>query len=414
MNMNTRRSLIGDEFFSFTRTDLLLKLILLFPITTLFQYHIGFLNKLLFFVVLAVLFCKSTARPRSFIYVAFVTGFWALDMLVTPIAALKANLNMAFYYIFLVYYFVFILVDPEKIWKLLVKNRRYIFYVVLFYTAMVTLSIFLPSSYEQSDSGGWGDEKYFTSFSGSPNRVGPASVFIVVLIAFLIRVGTHKAIALAVIPQVYVFLMGGSRTYFVVGLCACLVLFYIFVGSKKWFFLSLIPVGLVGIVLVLNSSMMDKFAATFQANQGLSQREFWRRLTNTRSIFWIDQLKMFFATPWYKQLLGNGINFTTYNYGLWAHSDFIEILCSYGYVGLANYLVLMIYAMAKLMETRKRHLFIKCVCVFIWFFNAFFNFFYCYFCAMLCYPILLMIISHLDNKKYIRHKEKLENCERKI
>ena len=399
MNTNLRRSLIGDEFFSFTRTDLLIKLILLFPITTLFQYHIGILNKLLFFVVLVVLFCKSTARPRPFLYVALVTCLWAVDIVVTPIAALKSNLNMAFYYIFLVYYLVFVLVDPKKIWDLLEKNRRYIFYVVLIYTAVLTLSIFLPSSYQQSEAGGWGDEKYFMSISGSPNRVGPASVFIVVLITFLIQTGSHKALALLAAPQLYAFLMGGSRTYFVVGACVIVVLYYVMIRDKKWFYISLIPVGIVGVWLVLNSSMMDKFAATFQPDEGLSQEEFWRRLTNTRSVFWVDQLKMFFATPWYKQLLGNGINFTTYNYGLWAHNDFIEILCSYGYIGLANYSVLMVYTVAKLMKTRKRHFLIKCVCVFIWFFNAFFNFFYCYFCAMLCYPILLLIVQHLDEPR---------------
>lgn len=387
-----RCTAIGDGFFSFTRSEILIKLILLFPITTLFQYHIGILNKALFFLVLVALFSVSVVRRRPFVYTACITLLWLFSVAVSPLAAIQANFNMTFYYIFLVLYLVYVLTDQEKIWALLKKIRRYIFYVILIYTAVVTVSIFLPSSYSQM--GGWGEEAYFSSISGSPNRVGPASVFVVVLITFLIQTGSHKAIALLTIPQFYVFLMGGSRTYFVVGICAAVVLYYVMVPQKKWFFFSLIPLGLVGIIVVLNSSMMDKFAATFQ--EGLSQQEFWRRLTNTRSIFWVEQLKMFFATPWYKQLLGNGINFTTYNYGLWAHSDFIEILCSYGYVGLANYILLMIYTIRNLTKTRRRHFFIKCVCIFIWFFNAFFNFFYCYFCAMLCYPILLLIIKHLD------------------
>lgn len=398
MNDLGRKSLIGDEFFSFTRKDLFLKLILFFPITTLFQYHIGVLNKLVFFAVLVVLLAVQGVRKRPLIYMMGITAHWLFSMAVTSISALKTNLNMAFYYIFLVFYLVFVLAEKKSLWDLLIRNRRYIYYVVLFYTFIVTVSIFLPSSYNQMTAGGWGDEAYFTSITGSPNRVGPASVFIVVLITFLIQTGSHKALALLSLPQVYVFLMGGSRTYFVVGMCTMVVLYYVMVPQKKWFFLSLIPLGMVGIVLVLNSSMMDKFSATFQ--EGLSQREFWRRLTNTRSIFWVEQLKLFFQTPWYKQLFGNGINFTSYYYGLWAHSDFIEILCSYGYVGLANYLALMIYTMHNLMKTKKMHFFIKCVVVFIWFFNAFINFFYCYFCAMLCYPILLLVINHLDEKKY--------------
>lgn len=387
-----------DSFFSFTRTDLLVKLILLFPATTLLQHHIGILNKLLFFLVLVVLFSVSVVKTRPLLYSLCICILWLFSMAVTPFAALKLNLNMAFYYIFLVLYMVLVLSEQEKLWTCLIRNRRYIFYVVLLYTLVVTVSIFLPSSYAKSTVGGWGDEAYFNSISGSPNRVGPASVFIVVLIIFLIRTGSHWSVAAFALPQLYVFLMGGSRTYFVVGICALVILFYVMIPQKKWFYLSLIPVAFIGVILVLNSNMMQKFAATFQ--QGLSQKEFWRRLTNTRSIFWVEQLKLFFATPWYKQLLGNGINFTTHQYGLWAHSDFIEILCSYGYVGLANYIGLMIYTIRTFLKGTKRHFFIKCVCVFIWFFNAFINFFYCYFCAMLCYPILLLVIKHLNDPPY--------------
>ena len=397
MNDLNRRALIGDEFFSFTRKDLFLKLILLFPITTLLQHHIGVLNKMLFFAVLIVLFAVQGVRKKPLLYMMGISLLWVFSMAVTPIAALTANLNMAFYYIFLVFYLIFVLTEQEEIWELLKRNRRYIFYIVLLYTLIVTASIFLPSSYNQQTAGGWGEEAYFTSISGSPNRVGPASVFVVVLITFLIQTGSHWSLAALALPQLYVFLMGGSRTYFVVGACAVLVLYYVMIPRKKWFYLSLIPLGIIGVILVLNSNMMAKFAATFQ--EGLGNRDFWRRLTNTRSIFWVEQLKMFFDTPWYKQLLGNGINFTTYNYGLWAHSDFIEILCSYGFVGLANYIILMIYTMCRLLKTKRHHFLIKCVVVFIWFFNAFINFFYCYFCAMLCYPILLLIIKHLDDKK---------------
>lgn len=396
MNENYAQRRLDREFFSFTRTDLLIKLILLFPFTTLLQHHIGILNKLLFAVVLVAFFAVNAVRKGPLLYQLLITVLWGFSMIVTPLEALKLNLNMAFYYVFLVFYFVFMLSDREKIWQVLVKNRRFIYYVVLLYTVIVVASMFLPGSYAQSESGGWGDQKYFESISGSPNRVGPASVFIVVLIIFLIQTGTHKAIALLALPQVYVFLMGGSRTYFMVGLCVVLVLYYVMIPHKKWFYLSLVPVGIIFVALVLKSNMMDKFAATFQSAEGISQKEFWRRLTNSRSVFWIEQLKLFFDTPWYKQLLGNGINFTTHRYGLWAHSDFIEILCSYGYIGLANYVGLMVYTFCKLLRPGRRHFLIKCVCIFIWFFNAFINFFYCYFCAMLCYPILLLVMQRMD------------------
>lgn len=385
---------MGDGFFSFTRKDLFLKLVLLFPITTLFQYHISALNKLLFFVVLLVLCATAQLRRRPLVYLASVSALWMFAMLVTPMEALKLNVNMALYYIFCVAYFVFYLENRQEIWELLQKNHRYIFFVVVVYTAILTVSIFLPSSYAQMTAGGWGDSAYFMSISGSPNRVGPASVFVVILIAFLLKIGYSKAIALLALPQLYVFLMGGSRTYFVLGVCTFVILYYVFVNNKRVFYLSLIPLVLVMLFFTLKSSMMDKFLATFKSDA--TGVVFWQKLTNTRSIFWVEQLKLFFDTPLINQIFGNGINFTTHRYGLWAHSDFIEILCSYGYVGLINYIGLMVYSIRTLLKTKKKNFLMKFVCVFVWFFNAFFNFFYCYFCAMLSYPILLLLVNHID------------------
>ena len=390
-----KQSVIGDDaFFSFTRKDLFLKLVLLFPITTLFQYHISALNKLLFFVVLLVLCATSQLYRKPLVYLGCVLLHWLIVMLITPMAALRTNVNMALYYIFCVAYFVFFLNNKQETWDLLLKNHRFILCVVVLYTAILTVSIFLPSSYDQMNSGGWGDSAYFMSISGSPNRVGPASLFVVILIAFLLKIGYSKLIVLLALPQLYTFLMGGSRTYFVLGMCAFVILYYIFVNNKRVFYLSLIPLALVMLIITLRSSMMDKFLATF--NSEATGAVFWQKLTNTRSIFWQKQLQLFFDTPLVTQIFGNGINFTTYRYGLWAHSDFIEILCSYGYVGLLNYLCLMVYSIRTLLKTKKKNFFIKLVCVFIWFFNAFFNFFYCYFCAMLSYPILLLLVNHVD------------------
>lgn len=384
-----------NAYFQKYGVELFLKLILLFPITTLFQEHIGFLNKALFAVSLLVFFVSVCFKGKTLKYLLVVSGLWLISMLVTPLEALKLNVNMAVYYIFCVFYFAFFLDYRKKVWQLLKKNSLYVAGVVLLYTLVLTVSIFMPSSYAASEAGGWGDGAYFRSISGSPNRVGPASVFIFVLIIFLLKLGYRKLFALPALPLLYGFFMGGSRTYFVLGLCTAVILAYVLINNKRLFFLSLIPMGLAAVVLVSQSSMMDKLLATFKP--GTDPVVFWQKLTNTRSIFWVEQLKLFFASPVLKQIFGNGVNFTWHQYGLWAHSDFIEILCSYGYLGLLNYLGLMVYSIYTFTKKNK-NFFINCVCIFIWFFNAFFNFFYCYFCAMLCFPILLLAVQNIDAK----------------
>ena len=201
----------------------------------------------------------------------------------------------------------------------------------------------------------------------------------------------QKKMILMAIPHIYTVAMGGSRTYFVLGLCVTLILYYYWIDDRRKFYLSLFPLVLLAILIVVKSNMMNKVLATFQHVD--NKVIFWQKLTNTRSIFWIRQLELFNETSLLHRIIGNGINFTTYNYGLWAHSDFLEILCSYGYIGLINYIVLLVFLIRTFIRKSKTALLIKVVCVFIWFFNAFVNFFYCYFCAMLCYPLLLMITS---------------------
>lgn len=371
-------------------------LIILFPFTTIFQNYISFSNIALLVIVVCSMITMVVGnrymRKGYFVWLFVSVIIWIAALLNTSKEALKTNTNMAVYYIFMLIYFIVFLDNKERIRDVLIKNKKYIYWTTILYTLLLTVSIFLPSSYIQMKAGGWGDELYFVSYAGSPNRVGPACIYILVLMCFLTKEKyKHKKMLLLACPHIYTVAMGGSRTYFVLGLCVMLILYYYWIDDTRKFRLSLLPLALLVVVIVLKSNMMNKILATFQ--QVDNKVIFWQKLTNTRSIFWVRQLNLFKETSMLHHLIGNGINFTTYNYGLWAHSDFIEILCSYGYIGLLNYIAVMFFLIRTFVKKSDASTLIKGVGVFIWLFNAFFNFFYCYFCAMLSYPILLMTIS---------------------
>lgn len=377
-------------------TEVIIRLVLLFPITTLFQNYVSFSNTALLILTLVALVVKIVfsvkVSQKLLIYVLFSFVIWGVAIVNTSMAALRTNVNMAIYYIFMIVYFVFCINEKESAWIALNHCKNYIFTVVCVYTMVLTVSIILPSSYTQMTAGGWGNEKYFVSFSGSPNRVGPACLFILTLMIFLIKKKyDRRIIYMLTIPHLYTVAMGGSRTYFILGACTILIIFYYGLRNKRNFIYIIPFLIFLFVLLVLRSNMLNKIIATFQYSS--NRIVFWQRLTNTRSIFWLEQLKMFWETTRLHHFIGNGINFTTYNYGLWAHSDFIEILCSYGYIGLLNYIFLMVMLLKTFLTKYKANRLIKFTVFFIWFFNAFFNFFYCYFCAMLSYPILLMIVN---------------------
>ncbi len=384
---HVRRNLINSVAVSFV-----CMVIVLFPITTLFQYYISVLNKAVFAMLFAGIILSLLTRPRKKVLLYFIgiCLLWMIAMLRTSANALSINRNMAYYYLFCCLFFIFFMENKVSIFQKMYKQRKYVFYLCALYTVIVSISIFLPSSYRQVTAGGWGDTAYFMSISESPNRVGPASLFIIILLIFLIQNGYSKIIAVMSVPQLYVFLMGGSRTYFVLGICAVGLLVYILFESKHLFFVFLLPLSVLLLLILINSSMFDKFSVTF--GTGLSSYDFLRKITNSRSVFWVSQLIEFSKSNFVGFLFGNGINFTSLTTGIWGHNDFIEILCSYGIIGLINYIVLA-FLLFKTFFANIKSFLVKFCCVFIWLFNAFFNFYYCYFCAMLSLPILLLSFS---------------------
>lgn len=395
---------------------LLLMVTMLFPITTIIERYLGFLNKSLLVVSLFLLFVitlqNGKVKRKSFIFACFSILTYCISLFISPMAAIKINPNMAVYYIFLILYYLFFIDQKQKIEKDLLDLRNYIFIIVVSYTVFLTLTIFLPGSHIAISAGGWGDDRYFASFSNSPNRVGPACLFIMVLLIYLLRFGKKREwLFILMLPQIYAGLAGGSRTYFALILTAALIYIYYWLHPKKIFWLTIIPITLIVFYFVGRSSMMTKIEISLSYLGTGNTYEFWRRLTNSRSVLWPERINAYKGFTTFHKLFGAGVNYTSYTFGLWSHDDFIEILCSYGIIGLANYCFIM-FKLYKTFVNKNAPLFMKLLVVFIWLFNATFNFFYCYFNAVLCYPILLITLHEGDWEGLkLRDKERVDKTE---
>lgn len=387
---------------------LFIKTLLLIPLGTIFQGYIPFLNKVVFFVSLIFLACYLfTAKLRGYQWMLAVIGFaiWLISLLSTSKEDLLININMAIYYIFCIVFFAFFMTEKYAIWKIMSDNKKFIFRVVLIYSLILLISIPLPISYAASEAGGWGDALYFVSFSGSPNRVGQSSLYICALITVLMVMKAYKKklLFLCTLPNIYVFFMGGSRTYFILGLCIVVINLYVSVKNKKNFKYIFVIVGIMLSYFMLSSAMMDKLAATYKPD-AKNDIDFWVRITNARILIWAENIVRFSETDMFGHWFGNGINFTSH-IGIWAHNDFIEIVCSYGYFGLVLYLITMFMVMRTFkVFSRENKMILSFLCIFMWIFNAFFNFFYVYFNAMLSYAFMLMAISHYVNCKNIKYQ----------
>ena len=267
-----------------------------------------------------------------------------------------------------------------------VAHKGYVYIIVLLWSILVGTSIFVPGCYYLKEGG----NRYFGSFCQSIFRLGPSAVFIQVLVIMMQMLhGKKRMLAFHLIPM-YCYLMGSSRTYLLIGLCLFVISWYLFCKKKITFWCTLFPMLIIVLLLVTISAMGDKIAHTLDETQ---YGDFWFRITSSRSLLWEQDLTEYSKMPLLNKLVGCGLEFTTEVSGKWGHNDFIEVICSFGILGLLLY----IYSTRHLFRNsygRTRIPVVIKICAFmIWFFNAFFNMHYVYFCAMLCYPLLLFVIG---------------------
>lgn len=146
------------------------------------------------------------------------------------------------------------------------------------------------------------------------------------------------------IVPMYTVLMGSSRTYLVIGGCLFLIAWYWYGIKKTTFIATYVPIALLGAYFVTHSSMWDKILYTLDDSR---YGDFWFRITSSRSVLWTEDLKAWKAGNLIQKVCGGGIEKTVYASGLWAHNDFIEILCSFGVGGLIQYLYITLKLIKK-------------------------------------------------------------------
>ena len=385
-----------------TLVYLIIDFVLLIPIFTLFQNYISFINQAsvaIILILMAFLLIIDRLSGRfvfGFIVVLFLTVFSFLqDHLNTYSLNLVAYLPVMFL-------FYSLLVRKKALFSSYISERKkYIALIVLLWFLVVAINLAIPSSYKFI----WGDGLYFHVFSQNIFRVGPTALFIMALILLLSKLYNKKAlIALDVLP-LFCFFTGGSRTYLFVGLCA-LAFSILLIFGKKVFYLSLIPLVAISVIAIMNSSMMDKIISTTSDDYyyGGALGAF----TNGRSYFWIADLKAFFSQGIMSQLFGCGFNFVydvneaAMNAFIWAHNDFIQMLCNYGYCGLVFYIYLM-YVLFHTFKPAKHNILVFFFLFIIWFFNAFFNMFFTYFCSMLSFPFFAVAYQKYTPYLTINH-----------
>lgn len=134
----------------------------------------------------------------------------------------------------------------------------------------------------------------------------------------------------------------GARTF----LIPAAVIWIVFAQScVKWRWLRIVlycVLGVSAVYVFMSSGMSTKF--DYLSGIG-SDNSLLNTLTSGRIGYWTTDLGEFYASGPVGWLLGNSavsvynINFATFNMRIWAHNDFVMLLCSVGLTGTLLYIL---------------------------------------------------------------------------
>lgn len=373
-------------------TQLTLYLMMLFPITTLLQVYIDAINRLLFGVTLLVMLIAIMYRLTKNTLIAGIIVlaqyFWTVAHTHFPLF----NKNELFYYAFTIMLFFFVSNKKEMIDKLIVKSKTYIFFIVLLWCMLIAIAMPLPSSYPNGTA-------YFKPFGVNGFRSAPTALFVLTLILILVVYFKKRTYAFFSVFPMFVLFMGSSRTYFGVGVLLFAIVWYVLCDKSDKFFITIIPIAIVGFAVYQISGISEKVADTAYTDE--SYFDYWATITNGRSIFWKVDLKAFNNAPLLNRLFGSGLNFVYDVSGLWAHNDFVQLLMCLGYGGVIMYLFSYIHFIRAVLLKNKAKIapIVFIMFILVWLVNAFFNMFYTYFCSCISYPFIAFALNKYFTEK---------------
>ena len=385
--------------------NILLYILLFFPITSFFKDKVSFLNPVLTGITVFLLFVYYFFKRfhfQQFLIAIYIIGMFLLN--IVKWGSHYYNFNMLFYFPFLLLYFEFVKLEKDNILAFLLENKVYIDTILFIWNIVVFISFFMSTSYVYE-----GETRGFASFCGTTFLLCPTATFVFAITLVQYQLYHKKSYIGSFIISSLCILMGTSRTYLAVLLCAWMLFIYIKIENKKAF-PSIVVVGVsLFVLIVLISPVSEKFFDTAsRTNIGMDPLE---AFTSGRSVFWYYDVVNIFKSKPFELIFGHGVNWLFYlNYAyfgnpLWAHNDFIQILSDYGLLGLTIYL----WALGSLTNNllKGRHISALPVffLLFMWFFNAFFNMFYTYFCASLSLPFFCLALRWESQSRHSLRKE---------
>lgn len=255
------------------------------------------------------------------------------------------------------------------------------------------------------------DGTYFAGTYDNPHSFTYSMILLIVVNTYLYNLSRKKHIYILQIVPMVTFLYTGARTP---AICGTLIL--ILINSKKIFQLKrlykkILLVVVVGLIIIVikthveifgNIPIIQKFLMTEEGGNILSGRD----------VFWNGLITYLLNSSWKKTLLGSGILYSMYiNYcnvgnSIWSHNDFIDIIISFGILGLMVYvgcLIKYFYSLVYRSKDKAKIFLILIIFILLEYFNGTINynnfFVVFFFVALVAFQDSFYYIDDLEKRR---------------
>lgn len=228
----------------------------------------------------------------------------------------------------------------ESLQQVFVRNIGALRLILIGSAAFVGALLILKVGYESS----WGGSFYFVGFCNEEHTM--ASVCCLIMTLSLLCMRANGLIALFVFGIIgvmtWALLETGARTF----LIPAAVIWIVFAQScVKWRWLRIAlycALGVTAAYVFMSSGMSTKF--DYLSTSG-TDNSLLNTITSGRIGYWATDLGAYFVGGPIGWLLGNSsvsvydLNLSVFNMRIWAHNDFVMLLCSVGLTGTFLYIL---------------------------------------------------------------------------
>lgn len=216
-------------------------------------------------------------------------------------------------------------------------------FCLLLCTLLAAYALITRTGYVKS----WGGDSYFAGFTNGEHAMASIACLLMAVAYFSFKEGGFSKLSTLMVFVIFTWAAfeTGARTF----LIPVAILWVLFVNDnsvvkQRWLRIALmLLLVFVTVIVFASSSMATKFdyISAFASSSNKGQVD---SFTSGRLDYWRVDLSAFFNSGLLNQIFGNSASFVhalnnrTFHMPIWAHNDFVMILCSAGYVGLFVYL----------------------------------------------------------------------------